>query len=270
VIIYPLLIILQGSFHPSRFLKFKYTTPLSLVNYGQFFAEWQFIKPLGVTLLYTVSVSFLSFLIGLVLALLLNQNFMGRSTARILFISPWPIPASIAALIGMLMVDPTVGVLNAFLMKVGVLSKPMAMLSFPLPAFVSVSLVTIWKGFPFFTIILLAGLQSIPEYLYEAASIDGARWFIKFRHITLPGLRSIIAIGFLLQGLWTLRDFSIIYVMTQGGPVGWTETLALHLYNYAFSFYNMGYAAAVGVVVLLISLILAIVVLRFSSERSKE
>jgi len=126
-------------------------------------------------------------------------------------------------------------------------------------------LATIWKGYPFFTIVILAGLQNIPVELYDAAGVDGAGWLRRFRHVTLPGLRSVIVIGLLLQGLWSLRDFSIILVMTGGGPAGATETLALYLYNNAFSYFKMGYAASVGVIVLLISLVGAGIALRMSN-----
>ncbi len=217
------------------------------------------------TFLYVGIVTSISFFVGLGLALLLNQRFKGRSAARVLFLLPWPVPASIAALMWMMMVDPTVGMLNYLLTNIGLLAKPMSWLSFPIPAFIAVSLATLWKGYPFFTIVLLAGLQAIPEYLYDAASIDGASWWPRLRYITIPGLRPVIAIGLLLQGLWTLRDFSILYVMTKGGPAGATETLALYLYNQAFSYYHMSYAAAVGGVILLISLVMAIIVLRLST-----
>ena len=265
IIIYPLFIVLQGSFHGGRILKLSYNSPLTLANYEKFFTRWRFAKPFLVTFLYVGIVTSISFFVGLGLALLLNQRFKGRSAARVLFLLPWPVPASIAALMWMMMVDPTVGMLNYLLTNIGLLAKPMSWLSFPIPAFIAVSLATLWKGYPFFTIVLLAGLQAIPEYLYDAASIDGASWWPRLRYITIPGLRPVIAIGLLLQGLWTLRDFSILYVMTKGGPAGATETLALYLYNQAFSYYHMSYAAAVGGVILLISLVMAIIVLRLST-----
>jgi len=265
IIIYPLTIVIQGSLHEGRILKFSYDSPLTLANYERFFTGGRFVKPFLVTFLYVGITTSISFLIGFGSALLLSQRFKGRRIARVLSLLPWPVPASIAAVLWMMMVDPTVGVLNHFLTKAGVFAKPIPWLSLPIPAFIAVSITTIWKGYPFFTIILLAGLQAIPVYLYDAAGIDGAGWWQKLRHITIPGLRSVIAMGALLQALWTLRDFSIIYVMTRGGPAQATETLALHLYNQAFSYYHMNYAAAVGIVILLISLAMAVIAIRHSA-----
>ena len=264
IIIYPLYIVLQGSFHEGKILKLSYDSPLTLANYQRFFSNGRFAQPFLITFLYVVIVTAVSLLVGFASALLLNQRFRGRSAARVLSLLPWPVPASIAALIWLMMIDPAVGVLNYLLTKVEILDRPMPWLAFPVSAFVAVSLATLWKGYPFFTIVLLAGLQAIPEYLYDAASIDGASGWDRLRHITIPGLRPVIAVGVLLQGLWTLRDFSIIFVMTKGGPAGATETLALYLYNNAFSYYHMNYAASVGVVILLISLVMAIITLRLT------
>jgi len=265
IIFYPLYIIILGSFHDARIMKFAYDSPWTLTNYKELLTSRALEKPVVVTCLYVGIATFLSLALGLSFALLLNQRFKGRATARVLALLPWPIPGSIAALLWVMLLDPTVGFLNHALTKAGLFATPIMWFSLSTPAFIGVTLATIWKGYPFFTILLLAGLQAIPTELYEAANVDGAGWLQRFRHITLPGLRPVIVIGVLLQGLWSLRDFTLILVMTGGGPGRATETLALYVYNNAFSYYKMGYAASVGVIVLLLALGGSIVALRLSS-----
>jgi len=259
---YPTYVIIQGSLHDARILRLSYDSPLTLENYVRFFSNWRFLKPLIATLIYTTNVTAFTCLIGLGSALLLNRSFVGRAIARGLALLPWPIPMSIVALMTLLVTDPSVGILNHALTRMGLFARPESWVSSPSLAMIAVSLASIWKGYPFFTIILLAGLQAIPIHLYEAAHIDGADAWQRLRHITLPSLRPVIKIGILLQMLWLIKDFTLLLIVTNGGPGGTTETLGLHVYRNAFEFFRMDYAAAAGVMVLLLALILSILVLR--------
>jgi multiple sugar transport system permease protein len=138
----------------------------------------------------------------------------------------------------------------------------MAWLSSTAGAFFVVTMVMLWKGYPFISIMLLAGLQAIPGELYEAAEIDGAGSWQRFRYVTLPGLRPVTGVALVLILLWVFRDFPVIWILTQGGPLGATRTLAIITYEEAFGFFNMGYAAALGVITLIISIIASVNMIR--------
>ena len=262
IVAYPTYVIIQGSIHDEGILRLSYDSPLTLKNYQRFFRNWRFLQPLIATAIYTTAVTAFTFLIGLGSALLLHQRFVGRALARSLALLPWPIPMSIVALMTLLVIDPSVGILNLTLTKLGFFARPVSWVTSSSLSMIAVCLAAIWKGYPFFTITLLAGLQGIPVHLYEAAHIDGANAWQRLRHVTLPCLRPIIAVGLLLQVLWLIKDFTLILIVTNGGPNGATETLGLHVYRSAFEFFRMDYAAAAGVMVLLLAAVLAVLALR--------
>ncbi|MCA1648440.1 MAG: sugar ABC transporter permease [Chloroflexi bacterium] len=195
-----------------------------------------------------------SFLIGLGTALLLNNRFRGRAVLRTIAIIPWPIPEVVAVMIWAWMFSADFGVINYFVSlvvpgsgKVGWLSDP----NFALPA---VSMVTIWKQFPLATVMILAGLQHIPVDHYEAAAVDGANAGQRFRYITLPGLRHVNLVLVLLLVLYTFKRVTIIFVMTGGGPGRATETLPIQTYLQSFQFFDMGYASAIGTLMLTVAM----------------
>ncbi|MBN2552384.1 MAG: sugar ABC transporter permease [Spirochaetales bacterium] len=267
IILYPVVVSLVASFHDVRIVSgLRYKSPATFKNYVKMVESVKFWGSVARTFLYAGVVTIVSLVIGLGTAVLLNQKFRGRLTSRILFMLPWPLPASIAALIWMWLLDPTAGVFNFLLYKIGLINQPIAWLSYSATAFIAICLATIWKGYPFFTLMLLSGLQSIPGELYEAASMDGAGPWGRFTKITLPGLRSVITIACVLHGLWTFRSFAIIYVMTQGGPSSATSTMALMIYREAFEFFHMGYAATIGVAALFICLVGTVIMIRYGAE----
>jgi multiple sugar transport system permease protein len=152
--------------------------------------------------------------------------------------------------------------LNWVLLQLGIIAKPINWIASPEPAMAAVSMVTIWKGYPFYVVMLLAGLQAIPSELYDAGAVDGAGRLGAFRFITLPALRGVLALATLLSVLWVFREFTIIYVLTAGGPIRATETLAIMTYREAFANFHMGFAAAIGVITLLISTVVSIIFIR--------
>jgi multiple sugar transport system permease protein len=162
------------------------------------------------------------------------------------------------------MFDKTYGIVNYALAWTGLVDKPIDWLLNPTAALFAVCLTTIWKGYPFFTIMLLAALQAIPADLYDAARVDGASTWDEFRTITLPAIRSVTAIVLLIQSLWVFREFTVIFILTGGGPAGATRTLAIWTYTEAFGNFNMGFAAAIGVLTLLVSVIASVVFVRMS------
>jgi multiple sugar transport system permease protein len=155
------------------------------------------------------------------------------------------------------MFDNSFGILNWLLINLHLVGSPVQFLSQPASAFLSVGVVMIWKGYPFMSIMLLAGLQSIPEEQYQAAKVDGASAWSRFLYITLPGLAPVIGVTVIMTTLWVFRDFSVIYVLTQGGPVGATSTLSILTWEQSFAFFRMGHGAAVGVVTMVLCVIIS-------------
>ena len=268
VITYPLLMAGQMSLYDVRVFLINrgFTGEPSLRNYQDMFANPAFWLSLRVTLAYVALGTIGSFLVGLGTALLLNQPFRGRFLARILVVLPWPIPGVVAATTFMWMFNASFGVINYLLIQLGIVTRPISWFTESTPALIAVTVATVWKGYPFFTITLLAGMQSIPRDLYEAARVDGASALKQFWYITVPALRSVMGIAMVISTLWLFRVFDIIYVMTGGGPSRSTETLAIQIYREAFQYFEMGYASAVGMVALALSIVATLIYLRVSSR----
>jgi multiple sugar transport system permease protein len=240
--------------------------PLTLANYARLFETAGFWQAVRVSITYVVISIGFALLIGFGTALLLNQRFRGRTVARMLAVMPWAVPPVVAVNIWWWILDPSFGLLNWTLLRLGVVAQPINWIAQPGPAMAAVSMVTIWKGYPFFAVMLLAGLQAIPQDLYDAVAVDGAGRVGTFRHITLPALRGVLSLATLLSVLWVFREFTIIYVLTGGGPIRATETLAIMTYREAFANLRMGFAASIGVVTLLISTIASIFFIRQASR----
>jgi len=268
VILYPLLMAAQMSFYDVKVFRIArgFTGNPHLRNYVDMLSSPGFWQSLRVTLYYVFWGTLGSFAIGLFTAVLLNQPFRGRFLARVLIVLPWPIPGVVAASIFMWMFNASFGVVNYLLLTLGIVAEPVSWFTQPLPALMAVLAATIWKGYPFFTITLLAGMQSIPGELYEAARVDGASASQQFRFITIPALRNVIGISLVISTLWLFRFFEVIYIMTGGGPSGATETLSIQIYREAFQYFEMSYAAAIGMVTLLLSVIATYLYLRATSR----
>ena len=204
-------------------------------------------------------------LIGLSLALLLNSkiNRSFQTIARGILIVPWLLAPTVAGMIWVLMLAPF-GVVNAFLVAIGVQdpNANMAWLGDPSTSLLSVTAMNIWRATPFFLVMLLAGLQAIPQELYEAAQIDGATLRKQFWHITLPELRNIIATIVLLDSIWTFRAFDPVFIMTGGGPINSSEVLATAIYFDGFQKLKFGYASAEAVVMFVTLFIVSAIYVR--------
>jgi multiple sugar transport system permease protein len=203
--------------------------------------------------------------IGLALALLLNLqlNRTFRNLARGLLIVPWLLAPTVAGMIWVLMLAPF-GVANGFLASLGLsdANATVSWLGSPSTALGAVTAMNVWRAFPFFMVMLLAGLQAIPRQLYEAAEIDGASLFRQFWHITLPQLRAVIATVVLLDSIWTFRAFDPVFVMTGGGPAHSSEVLATAIYFDGFQKLKFGYASAEAVVMFLVLFVISALYLR--------
>lgn len=267
IIVYPILSAIDLSFQDVKISRVgRERTPWTLENYEKLFRADEFYQSIEVTIKLVVIVSFLCFVIGLATALMVNQKFRGRTIARLLVALPWAIPSVVAAVAWWWMFDSSFGLINWALIRLGLIDETITWLSRPNEAFLVIVVVMTWKGYPFVSVMLLAGLQSIPEELYDAAKVDGANVWNRFRFITMPGLRSVRGIALILIILWVFRDFPIIYLLTGGGPLRATQTLAIMTYQEAFQFFRMGYASAIGVVTLVLCVIASFIMLRSMSD----
>jgi multiple sugar transport system permease protein len=191
-------------------------------------------------------------LIGMGVALLLNQQIRGRGLFRNLALLPWMLPPAVVATGWAWLYQNPFGMLNPLLMGLGVLGTPQAWLAMPSTAMGAVIVANLWRGFPFISLILLAGLQAIPISLYEAASVDGATTLQRFRHVTLPSLKRVLLIAGTLDVINTIKYFDLIWVMTGGGPANRTEVFATLIYRVAFQFFRRERAAALAVVMFVV------------------
>jgi len=250
--LYPISRGIQMSFYDVKLLSPGGESFVGLANYRSLLRRSDFWQSLRVTAIYAVGVVSFSYALGLVTALQLHQRLRGRAVFRTLMIVPWAVPEVVVVLIFTWMFDAQYGVVNFFLIRLGVIQKQLGWLVMPNLAMWAVLAVTIWKQFPVATVILLAGLQTIPDELFEAASIDGANAWHRFRYVTWPGLRAVNIILVLILTLYSFRRVTIIYTMTAGGPARATETLSVQTYLQGFKFFDMSYAATVGSVLLLL------------------
>ncbi|ACV47072.1 MULTISPECIES: carbohydrate ABC transporter permease [Halomicrobium] len=209
-------------------------------------------------------------LLGLLIAIHLKGDIRGRKFFRTAFLIPWGIPYAISAVVFRWIEHPQYGYLNAILIKLGVIDQGIGILGNPEVAWLGVVVADIWIGTPFMAIIFLAGLQSIPEELYEAAAIDGAEKWEQFRYITLPQLKSVILIATLLSTIWTFVSFDTIWTMTGGGPINTTSTLVIWIYQVGLQNGNLGRGAAYSVVGFLFLLVFAVIYLRIYTRGGDE
>jgi multiple sugar transport system permease protein len=253
IIVYPILLSVNISMQDVRIARIGDSGgPWTLDNYRWLFGAEQNWEAMWVTLKMIVVVSLLALGIGFGTALLVNQRFRGRGAVRLLVALPWAVPEVIATVIWAWLLSSSFGVVNWFLLTQGIVAEPISFRSDANAAFAAVCATMIWKGYPFISIMLLASLQSIPEEQYQAAKVDGAGIWQRFWFITLPYMVPSIGITLLITTLWVLRDFSIVYVLTKGEPLGATTTISLLTYEQSFVFFRMGQGAALGVLTMVL------------------
>jgi multiple sugar transport system permease protein len=206
----------------------------------------------------------IQFVLGSLGALVLNAEFKGRAVFRTLNLLPWIIPGVVVGLVWEYIYQPNYGPLNDILRRVGLLTVPIAWLSQPTSAMAAVIFANIWRGIPFFTIMILAGLQAIPDEVYEAATVDGASVVQRFWHVTLPMLRPIIVVATATRIIWTFNYADLIFVMTSGGPANATQITSSYTLLTAYTDLDFGYAATLSVVLLVIMLVFTALYLKFT------
>lgn len=262
VVAYPLLTALVTAFFQQ-----------SLVVPGREFVGFQniidvlqgdFLKLLGQTMVFTLGTTIAPFIIGFALALALNTRIRGAKMLRGLMLIPWLVPGVVVSFLWMWIFNANYGVANAVLGLFGVDAQ--AWLAQPQTAMFAVIVAKTWQSFPWIMVMLLAGLQTVPQELHEAAEMDGAGTIRRFFSITVPQLKGIIGLVLLLEFIWNFQHFDIIYVLTGGGPAGSTQTFATAVYETAFRGFDLGHAGALGLLWLILLMALVVVYVRFSEK----
>lgn len=229
---------------------------IGLENYAYALSDPDFRASIGRTLYFTlVSVTFEG-VIGVLVALLLNQKFAGRNILRVLVILPWALPTIVNAMMWRLNFNPDYGSINALLTQLGIIDGYRSWLGSPDAALNAVMFADIWKNYPLVTLLVLAALQSIPEDLFEAARLDGASAWRRFRAITFPAIVAPLGVALVLRTIDAFKIFDIIYVMTRGGPVDSTKTLSFFVYQESFSYLRAGSGAAYAMLMTLMCALL--------------
>jgi len=221
-------------------------------NFRFLLTDYLFWQSFRIGAVWTVLVTVGEVVLGFVLATLLNARLPGQTLARVLVLAPWAIPPVIKGLMWRLIYHPEAGLLNNSLIQLGILDQPVNWLNSYVWALPAVILVGIWASLPTTTIVLLAGLQSIPQELREAAAIDGASAWEQFRNVTLPLMRPVLVSISALQFIWNFNSFGLVFVLTEGGPSGSTRLPMLFAYEEAFQFGNLAYASALGTAMVLV------------------
>ncbi|HEY5872863.1 MAG TPA: sugar ABC transporter permease [Gaiella sp.] len=222
------------------------TNFVGLDNFRELIHDDLFVNAFKIGLIWAVTVTAIQFVLALGLALLLTQNLHGRWLARSLALVPWAMPPVVVGIMWKLVYQPQAGVLNELLRRGNLPGENLDWLSSFSWALPAVIVVGVWAGMPQTTIALLAGLQAIPDDMHEAAAVDGATAWQRFRTITWPQLRPVIVAITTLDIIWNFNSFGLVYVLTEGGPAGKTELPMLFAYNQAFRYGEFGYAAALG------------------------
>ncbi|MET9451507.1 sugar ABC transporter permease [Streptomyces cinerochromogenes] len=231
---------------------------IGALNFRDLLHDTLFWESFRIGLVWAVGVTVPQFLLALGLALLLNQDLRLRGLARALAIVPWAMPEVVVGIMWRLVYNPDAGVLNETLRDLG-LGAGRDWLSGLATALPAVIVVGVWAGLPQTTVALLAGLQNVPRELHEAAAVDGAGAWRRFRTVTWPALRPVALAITALQLIWNLNSFALVYVLTNGGPGGKTRLPMLFAYEEAFRYGQFGYAAAMGcVLVAVVSVLLAV------------
>jgi multiple sugar transport system permease protein len=236
---------------------------IGITNFLKLLRDSLFLQTVWNSFVYTISTVALKMILGVVLALLLNQNIPCRNLVRGLILMPWIVPTSLSVLTWLWMFDSLFSVVNYILLGLGLISKKIPWLGDPFWAMVSVVIVNVWRGLPFFAVSFLAGLMTIPKELYEAAEVDGAKTLRQFWHITLPLLQPVIAVVVLFSTIWTFADFQIVYILTHGGPINATQIFATMAYDVALVAGRIGEGSAISLFLFPALLIVIFFMLRY-------
>lgn len=270
LIIYPIGQGVYGSFQQIQLAANIPPKWIGLDNYRRMFSDPAFWMVMQTTLIFTALVIVVAIGAGLATALLFNRPFRGRPVARAMLMLPWAFPEVPVVMIFIWILSPQFGVVNLLVRWIPGVTQNPQWLQVPTLAMGWVVLITAWKVFPFYSLVILAALQSVPQEIYEAAKVDGANTLQLFWRITLPSIRTTLELLIVLASIFSFKQFTIIYLMTGGGPSGATETIVMRIFNTAFRFYDYSYATAFGVAGFVFSLVIAFFFIILQSRRAQE
>ena len=268
IVLYPLIRSLASAFFDESLLY----PGMTFVGFENIVAVLndEFAPLLWQTMIFTVGATVLPFLIGLALALVLNQSFPGQRFLRGAFLIPWLIPGVVVSFLWMWIFDANYGVLNGILISLGAIDSPVAWLFSTDSARAALIIAKTWNTFPWIMVMLLAALQTVPGELHEAAAMDGAGTVRRFFTVTWPHIRGVAGLVILLEFIWNFQHFDTIFVLTGGGPAGTTQTFATEVYDTAFKGYDLGHAGALGIVWMALLTVLVVVYVWLSERSEKE
>ena len=257
LVVYPILYGIYISFFDTNLVnKWEF---VGLRYYLQALTDTSFLHSLWMTVIFTVSVVVGHFVIGFIFASILNMDIRFRTVLRGILILPWLFPDVVIAYLFKWILNTQGGIVNELLIHFGLISDPIGWLSTSATAFPCVILVSIWKGYPLVMVQILAGIQTISTDMYEAAEIDGANMWQRFRYVTIPALKPILTTILILDTVWVFKQFTLIWLMTSGGPGSSTMVSAIEIYKNAFSYFKYGLASAQSVYILLICYLIGVV-----------
>ena len=262
VIFYPLVQALLLSFKDAGLLNTATAPFAGLDNFSRLFGDSTFWTAALNTLILTVVSITVCLILGMSLALALNENIPFKNFFRGIALIPWVLPGVVVGLLALYVFNSQVGVINYVLDQLGITDGFMNWFGSTSNALWAVILLNIWNQTPFYMLMILAGLQTVPGDEYDAAKVDGASAFQRFRYVTLPNIKGVITIVIALQVFWCVNLFDPIWMTTQGGPVNATTTLTIYVYRQAFENLNIGYASAIGVVTLVALLAFSVFFIR--------
>lgn len=252
--VYPLLDGLRMAFTNQNVLRDSYKY-VGLDNFVRLLSDDVFWTSLRHSVVLTVVVVLLQFVLGLILAWAMNQDLPGMSIFKSVIMASWVIPVAATVIMFKFMAQPDIGLINIIFRLIGLEDLNRYWLGDPNVAFPFIMMLHLWRNVPFYGIAFLAAMQAIPKSYYEAAEIDGARGWDKFRYITLPGIRNMIIVMVTIHVLWTFNNFDFVFLATGGGPVNSTDVLPVYVYRQSWNSYTIGYAASIGTIMLIILLI---------------
>ncbi|MGA2763925.1 MAG: sugar ABC transporter permease [Spirochaetia bacterium] len=266
---YPIIYVFVMSVYRTNQLS-DLTKFVGLANFIDRLTDHEFWMAAFRSVIWTTTGVAVKFLAGMLIAVLLNVRYRGRKAARLLFIIPWASSVPISTLLWQWVYHPEFGLLNHTLKVTGLWTNPPVWLGFPTSAFIACLWVDIWIGIPFFALVFLAGMQAIPQELYESAHMDGAGGWRSYFSITLPGLRELILISTLLSAIWTFNDFNVIFILTRAGPALSTNILITSVYMNGFIDLRFDYAAVQAVVTFIILTIVSVIYAQFYFRRERD
>lgn len=257
LVVYPILYGIYISFFDTNLVnKWEF---VGIQYYLDALTDTSFLHSLWMTLIFTVSVVIGHFVLGFLFASILNMNIKMRTIFRGILILPWLFPDVVIAYLFKWILNTQGGIINELLIHFNLISEPIGWLSTSATALPCVIFVSIWKGYPLVMVQILAGIQTISTDMYEAAEIDGANLWKRFIYITLPSLKPILTTILILDTVWVFKQFTLIWLMTSGGPGSSTMVSAIEIYKNAFSYFKYGLASAQSVYILLICYLIGVV-----------